>query len=99
MVSPSWPGDRPADTADVSAAVTADIAATAAAIGAAVVDGAVAVVATQDASGLVSFIKVTNYVHTSEISSDRLTYSYIERLEPSFHSVARCFLCLGSNFS
>ena len=49
VVSPSWPRDRIADTADVSAVVTVDIAAAAAAIGVAVVYGTVAAVAAQDA--------------------------------------------------
>ena len=50
LASPSWPRDRAADTADVSAAVAADIAAATAAIGAAVVDDSVGTVAALDAS-------------------------------------------------
>ena len=45
VISPSWPRDHTADTADVSAVVAADITATTAAVGAAVVNGDVAAVA------------------------------------------------------
>ena len=50
VVLPSWPRERTADAADVSAAEAADFAAAAAAIGAADVDGAVSAVTALDAS-------------------------------------------------
>ena len=64
MISPSWPRDRAADAADVSAAAAADItAATTAAQGVAIADAVVGAVAGLDASVVDDPVAVCDFGH------------------------------------